>query len=126
MVVVRALKGMQYSRWNRCFNSHAGIMVVVRGALRGRRRHCFRFQFPCGNYGRCKTIYLSPLTTATACFNSHAGIMVVVRFIGEVGKEAVKTFQFPCGNYGRCKVIRPGLTKLFLDVSIPMRELWSL
>ena len=37
------------------------------------------FQFPCGNYGRCKTDYNMPTQRSMDSFNSHAGIMVVVR-----------------------------------------------
>ena len=61
------------------FNSHAGIMVVVRKGSPEARHSCRRFQFPCGNYGRCK-------------INQERS-----------GNAAYAMFQFPCGNYGRCK-----------------------
>ena len=60
------------------------------------------FQFPCGNYGHCKS-------------------KPVVKIVAPLS-----TFQFPSGNYDRCK-----LGKCFdcstqkKQVSIPIRELWS-
>ena len=36
------------------------------------------FQFPCGNYGRCKVKTAAKRVYSFKGFNSHAGIMVVV------------------------------------------------
>ena len=63
------------------FNSHAGIMIVVRGQNKGTAGARTSFQFPCGNYDRCKQEKLAKKAQADA-------------------------FQFPCGNYDRCKQIQ--------------------